>query len=72
MRVFDPVQRVDDAIVVINEEIPVKVHDFAHQVAMRTIELLEEKQHYKVSEEHRKEILKLVRGEVDLLLDRSS
>jgi hypothetical protein len=50
----------------------VKVHDFAHQVAMRTIELLEEKQHYKVSEDHRKEILKLIRGEVDILLDRSS
>jgi hypothetical protein len=51
---------------------PVKVHDFAHQVAMRTIELLEEKQHYKVSEENRKEILKLIRGEVNTLLDRAS
>jgi hypothetical protein len=49
-----------------------KVHDFAHQVAMRTIELLEEKQHYKVSEENRKEILKLIRGEVNTLLDRAS
>lgn len=39
---------------------------------MRTIELLEEKQHYKVSEENRKEILKLIRGEVNILLDRAS
>lgn len=49
-----------------------KVHDFAHQVAQRTIELLEEKQHYKVSAENRKEILALIRGEVDQLLDRAS
>jgi len=55
-----------------SRELSMKVHDFAHQVAMRTIELLEEKQHYKVSEEHRKEILKLIRGEVDILLDRAS
>lgn len=49
-----------------------KVHDFAYQVALRTIELLEEKQHYKVSEEHRKQILSLVHDEVDILLDRAS
>lgn len=49
-----------------------KVHDFAHQVAARTIELLEEKQHYKVSDEHRKQILHLIRAEVDILLDRAS
>jgi len=49
-----------------------KVHDFAYQVAQRTIELLEEKQHYKVSEEHRKEILLMLRDEVDDLLDRAS
>ena len=48
-----------------------KVHDFAYQVAARTIDLLEEKQHYKVSEENRKEILALVHGEVDKLLDQS-
>lgn len=49
-----------------------KIHDFAHQVAQRTIELLEEKQHYKVSEEHRKQILTLIRDEVDQILDRST
>ena len=48
-----------------------KVHDFAYQVAARTIALLEEKQHYKVSEEHRKEILALIHGEVDTLLDQA-
>ena len=49
-----------------------KVHDFAYQVAQRTIALLEEKQHYKVSEEHRKEILLMIRDEVDVLLDQAS
>lgn len=49
-----------------------KVHDFAHQVALRTIELLEQKQHYKISEENQKQILALIRGEVDTLLDRAS
>lgn len=48
-----------------------KVHDFAYQVAARTIDLLEEKQHYKVSGENRKEILALVHEEVDKLLDKS-
>ena len=48
-----------------------KVHDFAHQVAQRTMELLEEKQHYKVSEENRKQILSMIRDEVDVLLDRA-
>ncbi len=49
-----------------------KVHDFAHQVAMRTIELLEEKQHYKVSEDSRRAILALIRDEVDVLLDQAN
>ena len=33
-----------------------KVQDFAYQVAIRTIELLEETQHYKIPENLRKEI----------------
>ncbi len=49
-----------------------KVHDFAHQAAQWTIELLEEKQHYKISEENRKQVLELIRGEVDILLERAS
>ncbi|MCF6285624.1 MAG: hypothetical protein L3K26_10590 [Candidatus Hydrogenedentes bacterium] len=48
-----------------------KVHDFAYQVALRTIVLLEEKQQYKVSEENRKQILSLIHGEVDSLLDKA-
>lgn len=49
-----------------------KVEDFAYRVAVRTIELLEQKQHYKVSDEHRKEILELLRQEVDTILRQSS
>jgi len=51
--------------------VAMKVHDFAYQVAQRTIALLEEKQHYKVSEENKKEILRLLQDEVDDLLDKS-
>jgi hypothetical protein len=49
----------------------VKVEDFAYRVAARTIELLEQEQHYKVSEEHRKAILKQVRAETNRLMQES-
>jgi hypothetical protein len=49
-----------------------KVHDFAYQVAARTIELLEQEQHYKVSDEHRKIILQHIRDEVDQILKKAS
>jgi len=49
-----------------------KVQDFAYQVGLRTIELLEEKQHYKVSEEHRKEILKIILAEINDIIKKSS
>jgi len=49
-----------------------KVHDFAYQVALRAIELLEQEQHYKVSEEHRKSILQKILNEVDSLLKKTS
>ena len=49
-----------------------KVHDFAYQVALRVIELLEQEQHYKVSEEHRKFVLHKVLEEVDVILKKSS
>ncbi len=45
-----------------------KVHDFAYQVAMRTIALMEEKQHYKVADENRREITEQILEEVDQLL----
>ena len=34
-----------------------KVQDFAYQVSLRTMDLLENAQHYKISEAHKKEIL---------------
>ena len=49
-----------------------KVQDFAYQVAMRTIELLEQMQHYKVGEDHRKEVGKKILEEVNDILKRSS
>ena len=48
-----------------------KVDDFAYQVALRTMALLEEKQHYKVSEENKKQILLDIQSEVDVLLDKA-
>ncbi|MCX8064705.1 MAG: hypothetical protein N3G21_05975 [Candidatus Hydrogenedentes bacterium] len=47
-----------------------KVEDFAYQVALRTIELLEQEQHYKVSEEHRKAVLQKIISEVPQLLKK--
>ncbi len=48
-----------------------KVEDFAYQVALRTIEILEQEQHYKVSEEHKKTVLKKILTEVPLILKKS-
>lgn len=49
-----------------------KVEDFAYQVAVRTIELLEQEQHYKVSEEHRKQILQKILQEVPQIIKKAS
>ena len=49
-----------------------KVQDFAYQVAIRTIELLEETQHYKIPENLRKEIGQKILNEVDKLLKKWS
>ena len=49
-----------------------KVQDFAYQVAIRTIELLEETQHYKIPENLRKVIGQKILNEVDKLLKKSS
>ena len=49
-----------------------KVHDFAYQVAARTIELLENTQHYKIPEELRKDILGKIHDEVNSLLKKAS
>ena len=48
-----------------------KVQDFAHQVAMRTIELLEQTQHYKIPEEMRKTIAKQIRAELNDLIHKA-
>jgi len=48
-----------------------KVQDFAYQVASRTIELLEETQHYKIPEELRKQVTAKILEEVDSILKRS-
>ncbi|MFA6244647.1 MAG: hypothetical protein WC655_27130 [Candidatus Hydrogenedentales bacterium] len=48
-----------------------KVHDFAYQVALRTIELLEQTQHYKIPEAVRKDICEKIHSEVDAILAKS-
>lgn len=49
-----------------------KVQDFAYQVSVRTMDLLENTQHYKINESHRKEVLAAVLKEIDLLIQKSS
>lgn len=48
-----------------------RVEDFAYRVAHRTMELLEQEQHYKINEEHRKAILKQIVKEVNNFLTAS-
>lgn len=48
-----------------------KVQDFAYQVCVRTMELLETTQHYKISEAHRKEVTLGIRKELDDLIKKS-
>ena len=48
-----------------------KVQDFAYQVAARTIELLEETQHYKIPEELRKEVTNSILDEIDDLIKKA-
>ena len=48
-----------------------KVQDFAYQVCMRTMEVLEKAQHYKISEAHRKEVYAAIRKELDDLIQKS-
>lgn len=49
-----------------------KVQDFAYRVAARTLELLEETQHYKIPENLRKEVTAKILQEVDAILKKSS
>lgn len=48
-----------------------KVEDFAYRVAMRSIGLMEELHHYKVSEDVRRDIGKRIAKEVPQLLKDS-
>lgn len=48
-----------------------KVHDFAYQVAMHTMALLEETQHYKIPETTRKEVGERILKAVDELLQKA-
>jgi len=49
-----------------------KVQDLAYQVASRTIELLEETQHYKIPEELRKEVTSQILAELDTIIKKST
>ncbi|HOZ45876.1 MAG TPA: hypothetical protein PLO37_09350 [Candidatus Hydrogenedentes bacterium] len=47
-----------------------KVQDLAYNVASRTIELLEETQHYKIPEELRKDVLAKILAELNKLITK--
>lgn len=49
-----------------------KVHDFAWQVAERTMELLEQNQHYKIADSHRREIHATILKEVDEIIRKAT
>ncbi len=49
-----------------------KVQDFAYQVALHTMELLEQAQHYKIADNHRREVLAAVLRDVDDIIKRAS
>ena len=49
-----------------------KVHDFAYQVAVHTMELLEQAHHYKISEPHRKEVTATILKQVDAIIKKAS
>ena len=49
-----------------------KVQDFAYNVSMKTMELLEHQQHYKIPEETRKEVTQQILKQINALLKQSS
>ncbi len=49
-----------------------KVQDFAYRVALRTIEILEETQHYKIPEATRKDVTERIQQELDKLIHSSN
>jgi hypothetical protein len=48
-----------------------KVQDLAYQVSRRTLELLEQTQHYKIPDELRKEVTQKVLSELDDLIKKA-
>ena len=48
-----------------------KVQDLVYQVAVRTIELLETTQHYKIPEATRKEVVSKVMAEADDIIRKA-
>lgn len=48
-----------------------RVQDFAYQVALRTMELLEQQQHYKIPENTRKEVLQRILTELNDILRKA-
>mgnify|MGYP000872177659 CR=1 FL=1 len=49
-----------------------KVQDFAYQVAVHTMDILENEQHYKISEEHRKAVTQKILAQVDEIIKKAS
>lgn len=49
-----------------------KLEELCHRVVMRTIDLLEQKYHYKIAEDTRKEILEQIKRELDSLIEGKS
>ena len=48
-----------------------KVQDFAYNVSARTLELLEQTQHYKIPEDLRKTVLAKIQSELNTLIKQS-
>jgi hypothetical protein len=48
-----------------------KVQEFAYQVAIRALEILEQTQHYKIPEQMRKDVTQKILEEVDDLLKKA-
>ncbi len=49
-----------------------KLEELCHRVVMRTIDLLEQKYHYKIADDTRKEILEQIKRELDSLIEGKS
>ena len=49
-----------------------KVQDFAYQVSVRTMELMEQMQHYQISDDHRKAVTQQILEEVDEIIKKAS